>query len=699
VFHIFPIDHPAVPYCDGIKTKMHDPRTCSERGKHPTCKWSEWSTQDSDKIARYWCGDRPHNVGIDCGKSGILVVDEDAEGEWDRFCAALGVTPPVTFTVNTAKGRHIYFRQPEGEPLGNKEGALRGFKINVRGAGGYVVAPGSLHATGVIYKIGVLADVAPAPGWLIDALKRKVKASTNGDDVMSVLSDDRGWWREGPVRASHRHDAMVAAAGWAQRMGLHKNEAKPLVRDVWTRCEGDKYTLDDAYARLDDIYDRYETGNRLEERRGSGNALGDEFWGQRGWLKHIRQAAYARACSAHALLDVTLARVAALAPHTLRLPATIGGQANLTLVVGVVAKPGAAKSSVNSVARDLLPAPEIAAADGLPLVADQLPLGSGEGLAEVLFGTVEVDDGGKTTKERRQVRHNAYVYIDEGDALTRLAARNGATILPTLRSIWSAQTIGNTNASADRRRIVYGTRYTFGVVVALQPALAGGLLDDAAAGTPARFLWAHATDPTIPDGAPDWPGPLDWTAPATKVNHVVDVHTDIADELRVRHLAIARGDLTVDPLDAHAGLMRLKVAALAAILDGRQNVSGDDWGLAGYVLAASDTVRAGVVEAVAYERRLTEQATSNRLANRVVEAGVASRTRQAVDGARVIARKVWAEPDRWTVKALQQSVSRWVREIWADALDHALAEGWVAEAAEPGQGADKRCLHPGETRP
>ena len=87
-------------------------------------------------------------------------------------------------------------------------------------------------------------------------------------------------------------------------------------------------------------------------------------------------------------------------------------------------------------------------------VIDQLPIGTGEGLIEGLFGEVPVSnpEKGKPQSERRQVNWNVVVYVDEGEALTALSSRNGATTLPTLRSIWSDATLGT--AVPVRREIV-----------------------------------------------------------------------------------------------------------------------------------------------------------------------------------------------------------------------------------------------------
>jgi hypothetical protein len=165
---VFTVDHPGLPRCAGA----HRPgQQCDgTRGKHPCGRWTRDSTNDPDAIcAALIRGAR--NLGIDCGKSGLLVIDEDTPGAFDQYARSIGQVIPVTFTVTTAKGRHIYFRQPPGAPLGNGTGALSGRGIDVRGRGGYVVGPGSVHQTGVLYTpVEVIAAMAPAPGWLVYAL-------------------------------------------------------------------------------------------------------------------------------------------------------------------------------------------------------------------------------------------------------------------------------------------------------------------------------------------------------------------------------------------------------------------------------------------------------------------------------------------------------------------------------------------------
>lgn len=168
--YVFAVDHPGRPGCGGSH------RECDgQRGKHPRGQWSRLATR-SPAVIRPMLGGGPWNIGIGCKLSGLLVVDEDRPGAFAEFAASAGESVEPTFAVTTAKGCHYYYRQGEGAPLGNGRGALAGRGIDVRGGGagngGYVVGPGSVHATGVVYTpVDSSAAVLPVPGWLADALR------------------------------------------------------------------------------------------------------------------------------------------------------------------------------------------------------------------------------------------------------------------------------------------------------------------------------------------------------------------------------------------------------------------------------------------------------------------------------------------------------------------------------------------------
>ncbi|HZC73349.1 MAG TPA: bifunctional DNA primase/polymerase, partial [Jatrophihabitans sp.] len=182
-----------------------------ERGKQPIVKWREWATTDPAKIAAEFAA-RSCNVGIACGPSRLLVIDEDSADAFAKFAASIGVELPETYTVRTGRGRHFYFGMPHSVELGNAEGALKDRGLNVRGVGGYVVAAGSMHANGTSY----VADhpertPAPCPAWLTGALRGPATSTGSSDarGLAAVPEVIRGPRSDAP---GQRHDVLVGYA-------------------------------------------------------------------------------------------------------------------------------------------------------------------------------------------------------------------------------------------------------------------------------------------------------------------------------------------------------------------------------------------------------------------------------------------------------------------------------------------------------
>lgn len=383
------------------------------------------------------------------------------------------------------------------------------------------------------------------------------------------------------------------------------------------------------------------TGEVLDGTSAPTRNLPDEFWNHRPSLSHIRQAAHARARSADAVLACTLARLCALIPPSVKLPPIVGSAASLNLLVATVGTSGAGKTTGNAVARELVPI------DRRDVVAD-MPMGSGEGLVELFFEMVkEEQPDGKTKPVKRQTKRGLFMYLDEGQALGAMGNRQGATLLPTLRSAWSGDTIGQSNASQETHRVLPQHSYRMAVAVGFQAEYANDLLADAAGGTPQRFVFAAANDPSIPDQAPEWPGPLHLEHPSFYAGEqLVDIDPDIADEVRARNLAAARGQAIVSPLDSHRDLVRLKIAALLAYLDGgRLDVSIDDWELAADVIDASTAVRTWVADIARSNAQADEMRRHRQAARReeVVAQTIEDRALRAAS--RAVARRVWRDND------------------------------------------------------
>src|SRR5262249_39423659 len=87
------------------------------------------------------------------------------------------------FTVKTGTGWHLYFLWPPTVEIRNSASKI-GEGLDVRGDGGYVLAPGSVHPSGAIYTSSQNANVPEAPDWLLQlaaspARKGRLTADSN----------------------------------------------------------------------------------------------------------------------------------------------------------------------------------------------------------------------------------------------------------------------------------------------------------------------------------------------------------------------------------------------------------------------------------------------------------------------------------------------------------------------------------------
>jgi hypothetical protein len=134
------------------------------------------ATTDSVLIAEWWRRSPSANVGIATGSvSGLVVVDIDLpKGGRESLQALLATGQQLvpTLTSHTGgQGLHLFYAQPPGAAVPNAVGRLPGLSqelpgIDLRGDGGYVVAPPSIHASGRRYRWDRRA-IAELPTWIL----------------------------------------------------------------------------------------------------------------------------------------------------------------------------------------------------------------------------------------------------------------------------------------------------------------------------------------------------------------------------------------------------------------------------------------------------------------------------------------------------------------------------------------------------
>lgn len=197
--------------------------------------WPEVATSDQAVVSRWWEQTPSANVGIATGKrSGVFVFDIDpkngGDDSYEHLVSKHGRFPDTWQQITGGKGMHLFFRYPSF-PIHNSAGLLPG--IDIRGDGGQVVAPPSIHPNGSAYEWDGLAEIeqtriAEAPLWLLELLD--AKNTQSGSTHLPIGADK--------IPHGVQHYTLLAIAGALRRMGLSEPEITPTLLAVnRNRCE------------------------------------------------------------------------------------------------------------------------------------------------------------------------------------------------------------------------------------------------------------------------------------------------------------------------------------------------------------------------------------------------------------------------------------------------------------------------------
>jgi hypothetical protein len=142
-----------------------------------------------DRIRDWWALAPSSNVGICTGAaSGFFALDCDTALA-SSVVRNKGI-PNLTPTVRTGRGFHFYFAMPDF-PVGNRSGLMN--DVDIRGTGGYIVAPPSVHPSGNEYEWTGFIYLQPAPEWLLDLLRPQHTAQyeSPADRPLQIKHGDR----------------------------------------------------------------------------------------------------------------------------------------------------------------------------------------------------------------------------------------------------------------------------------------------------------------------------------------------------------------------------------------------------------------------------------------------------------------------------------------------------------------------------
>jgi hypothetical protein len=413
------------------------------------------------------------------------------------------------------------------------------------------------------------------------------------------------------------------------------------------------------------------TAETAKPEPSTGLNLSDEFWERSQLLRDVRDAAWAQLVSPDAVLGALLVRYSATVHPSITLP----GRGSLDLFVVCVGHSGAGKSQAAKTARMLFEG-----ADKRGVLLD-LPIGSGEGLVEKYF-RFEDEEGRPCSAKKKgatkvQWLHGLHFTTDEGMALAAQAGRQGSTLIPTLCQAWMGETLGQTNSQAETSRAIGPNKARLTAQINIQTANGHKLFAEeyASTGLAQRMLCVHALDERISDenwALPAMPPPLELPMPTSNREMGVDatITAEIIAERRAAHSPTWEGN----PLDTHRNMVKLKVAALYALMEGRDSVSVSDWELAEEIYAVHRRIRSVL------------EATHQMEAARKVRQGAVAEAMRTIEVGRVQLDAVLIEATDNLRRRIQEgkpitslAIPKRFREYRQEALERLVPEGLVYE--------------------
>lgn len=169
-------------------------RECGDSGKHPRIRTGAGlrnATTNPETIRGWWERWPDSNIGI-AVPDGMLVVDLDGAEGW-TFAATQAPMPPTWCAFTGGGGIHYWYTLPPGLQARNGSGLRPG--VDLRAAGGYVVAPPGRHSSGGEYTWAYgqapgEGPVAEAPAWAVALVNETNRRPAAPSGLREVREED-----------------------------------------------------------------------------------------------------------------------------------------------------------------------------------------------------------------------------------------------------------------------------------------------------------------------------------------------------------------------------------------------------------------------------------------------------------------------------------------------------------------------------
>jgi hypothetical protein len=193
--------------------------------------WQDLATVDPEIVAK-WDAETP---AANCGfvaqarEGGVWILETDSVNPAKAYEAITGKKFTVSFTVQSAKGGHRYYKHNAASIAMGNIGQAEADGFSVRANNEYCLGPLSVHPTGATYISRLNGPIVEAEPELIEWLVSQKKSAAPARTLATTTD---------PIPKGSHDVTLTAIAGTLRRAGLLEDEMLPVIIRHADRCVG-----------------------------------------------------------------------------------------------------------------------------------------------------------------------------------------------------------------------------------------------------------------------------------------------------------------------------------------------------------------------------------------------------------------------------------------------------------------------------
>lgn len=214
------------------------------KGKKPMVEWAKFTEQKptAEQVRHWWAQWPTANIAVITGKiSGIVAVDIDTNRGGNPH-KVFEDHPTGLISRTGSGGYHLLYTYPQGvDNVANRVGKDG---IDIRGDGGYIIAPPSIHVSGKAYEFIANKAMEEAPDWACHPVEITEERDSNAKWLSELLQG---------ISSGGRNDGCARLAGYYADKGIVKDAALIMLQQ-WNERNDPPLSISEIETTVKSVY-------------------------------------------------------------------------------------------------------------------------------------------------------------------------------------------------------------------------------------------------------------------------------------------------------------------------------------------------------------------------------------------------------------------------------------------------------------